>query len=174
MTTSTDPTDIVEVAIGIVVENMSPDCTHDSDHKSATNQAPTSILHPRILITRRKPEQVLGGLWELPGGKRELNETPSDAVVRELHEEVGIDTLPVATLDTVDHRYDHAHVRLYPFICKHLAGTPRPLQVDAVRWVTPDTLADYEFPQASQPVLAQLIRWLDTADLACLMNQDTP
>lgn len=173
MTTSTDPTRIVEVAVGIVVDKMSPDCGPAGDPNDSSN-ATHATPPPRILITRRKPEQVLGGYWELPGGKLEPNETPAQAVVRELHEEVGIDVATLATLDTVDHRYDHAHVRLIPFICKHLAGTPRPLQVDAVRWAAPDTLADYTFPQASQPIITQLIRWLDTADLSQLLSQDKP
>lgn len=143
MTSQAKPTKIVDVAIGIVVDKMSP-CSDT-----------------RILITQRKPDQVLGGLWELPGGKVEPNETPSDAVVRELLEETGVHAQPVATLTPTQHDYEHAHVRLIPFVCKHTAGTPQPLQVDQVRWVTPDQLADYTFPQASLPILAELIRWLD-------------
>ena len=143
MTSQAKPAKIVDVAIGIVVDKMSP----------------ASDTH--VLITQRKPDQVLGGLWELPGGKVEPNETPSDAAVRELLEETGVHAQPIAALTPTQHDYEHAHVRLIPFICKHTGGTPQPLQVDQVRWVKPDQLADYTFPRVSGPVLAELIRWLD-------------
>lgn len=132
--------DIVDVAIGIVLEDASASA-------------------PRVLITQRTADQVLGGCWELPGGKVEPDESPSDAVVRELFEETGINARPIAELNATDHRYDHAHVRLIPFICEHIGGTPAPLQVDQVRWVRPDELADFTFPQASLPVLDELIAW---------------
>lgn len=142
MTHKAGPIKLVDVAIGIVVDKVSPS-------------------EIRILITQRTADQVLGGLWELPGGKVEPDESAAAAAVRELHEEVGIEVQTIHTLTPVDHRYDHAHVNLIPFICKHVAGKPQPLQVDQVRWVRPDELADYAFPDASLPILDELRRWLD-------------
>ena len=161
MSRGTQHAEVVEVAIGIVVDKMSPPDVHHQATDTASYAQGTANTTPRILITQRKAEQVLGGYWEFPGGKLEPNESPADAVVRELREEVGIEVAPVDTLDTVDHQYEHAHVRLIPFICKHLAGTPAPLHVDEVRWVTPDTLADHAFPDASLPILAELARWFE-------------
>jgi len=161
MSSQAKPTKVVDVAIGIVVDNVSP-CNAHAEHQHDTPGSPTSTnQRPHILITQRKADQVLGGYWELPGGKVEPDETPRDAVVRELLEETGIHAQPIATLNPTQHHYDHAHIRLIPFICKHTAGTPQPLQVDQVRWVSPDQLDHYTFPQASLPILAELIRWLD-------------
>jgi mutator protein MutT len=160
MSAGINSSEIVQVAVGIVVDNMSPDLDpampreHDPDNAAQQDQA------PRILITRRTADQVLAGLWELPGGKLEPDETAAQAVVRELHEEVGIEVTPIASLAPVEHRYDHAHVRLLPFICHLVAGTPQPLHVDEVRWVTADQLPDFAFPDASLPVLDELTQWL--------------
>jgi len=161
MSIGTNPARIVQVAVGIVVDKVSIDANsahHDHDRPAPLVPDPQP---PRILITRRKADQVLAGYWELPGGKLEPDESPADAVVRELLEEVGIEVAPVAALPPVEHRYDHAHVRLSPFICRHLAGTPRPLHADELRWVRPEALSGYAFPDASLPILDELIRWLD-------------
>lgn len=153
---------IVDVAVGVIVDKVSIKGTHNNaikDEDMAANHA-QPIGH--VLISRRKAEQVLGGYWELPGGKVEANETPAEAVVRELKEEVGIDATPIDPLPTVEHRYDHAHIRLHPFICLHTAGTASPIEVDEVRWVTPDQLSEYPMPQASLPVLNAFRSWLKT------------
>jgi len=162
MSIGTNQDGIVQVAVGIVVDKMSPNAEHAKDRHPGRATTEHRDHTPRILITRRKAEQVLPGLWELPGGKLEPGESPRQAVVRELREEVGIEVTPVADLAPVQHRYDHAHVRLIPFICKHLAGKPRPLHVDELRWVRPDQLADFPFPDASMPVLHELTRWLNS------------
>ena len=162
MSRATHQTSIVDVAVCVVVDKMSPVASaHEGDN--CTPAATVSSRNaPRVLITRRKAEQVLGGYWELPGGKVEPDESPSDAAVRELHEEVGIEVKPIHALAPTDHRYDHAHVRLIPFVCEHIGGTPKPLHVDEVRWVAPNRLVGYPFPEASLPVIADFLRWLDS------------
>ncbi|MEM9345819.1 MAG: (deoxy)nucleoside triphosphate pyrophosphohydrolase [Planctomycetota bacterium] len=127
--------------------------SHPSQHDAARPA--------RVLITKRKAAQVLGGYWELPGGKVEPNEAAPKAVIRELREEVGIEVQPIDQLEQAEHHYDHAHVRLIPFICRWIAGTPQALEVDQVRWVSPHDLTNYAFPEASLPVIQSLTRWLE-------------
>lgn len=157
-----DHNTIVDVALAVVVDNLSDQSTRQAHSNSEANSAAMDRARINVLIARRKAEQVLGGYWELPGGKVQADESPRDAAVRELREEVGIDAEPIHTLPTVTHQYEHAHVRLHPFICLISAGTPSAIQVDEVRWVRPDELSDYRFPQATLPVLADFIDWLNT------------
>lgn len=150
----------VLVGVGVVVENVSSvDAIEPATRTiEALRSADRSSL--RVLITLRRRERVLGGLWELPGGKVEAGETIEAAVVRELREEVGIEVLPLAALDAVDHVYEHAHVRLLPYVCARVGGLPRALEVDDVRWVGLDGLEAFAFPQASWPVIAALRAWV--------------
>ncbi|MEM6259352.1 MAG: (deoxy)nucleoside triphosphate pyrophosphohydrolase [Planctomycetota bacterium] len=169
----------VKVAIALVVEKMSPDpgqAPLDQKHSLIAQSGRTSGT--RVLITKRKAARILGGLWELPGGKVEPNESARQAVIRELREEVAIEVEPIAQLEQVEHRYDHAHVRLIPFICKRVAGTPQALEVDELRWVSPQNLANYSFPEASLPVIQSLAQWLkrnrDTLETTGNPTTDTP
>ncbi|HUS90711.1 MAG TPA: A/G-specific adenine glycosylase [Phycisphaerae bacterium] len=110
----------------------------------------------RVLIDRRKPEGLLGGLWEFPGGKRRAGETLDEAVVREVREEVGIEVRPTGLLATVRHAYSHFRITLHAFECVHVSGRARAIGCDAVKWVRPDELEQYAFPKANQKVLAAL------------------
>lgn len=110
-------------------------------------------------MTRRPGEIVLGGSWEFPGGKIETGETPQQAVMREILEEVGIHVQPVASLTTVEHTYDHAHVHLHPWLCRHVSAEPKNLQVSDHQWVTIDKLAAITFPPANGPILDALTNY---------------
>jgi mutator protein MutT len=147
------------VAVGVVVENVSSIDEIDPPQAglSPLRAADRSAL--RVLITLRSRERVLGGLWELPGGKLEPDESVEAAVVRELYEEVGVEVRPVAALAPVDHVYDHAHVRLLPYICCRVRGVARAIDVDDARWVGLDELDGFAFPEASLPVIAELREW---------------
>ena len=151
----------IDVALAAVVENMSTKRQLKTDQPNQQSAANDPSRPFKILIARRTPEQVLAGYWELPGGKVEPDETPEQAVVRELHEEVGIDVRILDTLPAVEHDYDHAAVRLIPFICEHTAGTPEPRQVAELRWAAPQDLSSYRFPDASLPVIASLMHWVE-------------
>lgn len=143
----------IQVAVGVIVENMSSLASLRPPELSAKQLRAADRSALRALIARRKREQVLGGYWELPGGKIETDESAAHAVERELFEEIGIRVRPVIELQAVEHVYDHAHVRLLPFVCCRVEGHPRAIEVDEVRWVGLDELDSYRFPDASLPVI---------------------
>jgi len=90
----------------------------------------------RILIARRRQEDMLGGLWEFPGGKREPGETPPEALRRELQEEMGIDIAVKEQLVVIEHAYTHFRITLYAFMCRLVAGEPACIECDDFRWAT--------------------------------------
>lgn len=110
----------------------------------------------QILIDRRKPEGLLGGLWEFPGGKLELDETVEDCIRREILEELGIDIEVGDRLITIDHAYSHFRVTLTVHHCRHLTGIPQPIECDEIRWVTLDEIDQYPFPKANTQIIAAL------------------
>ena len=110
----------------------------------------------RILIARRKPEGLLGGLWEFPGGKRRRNESLETCVVREVREELGLEVRIRRALVTARHAYTHFRVTLHAFECDHVSGRPRPTAADAWTWVRPDDLDDYAFPGGSRKIIDAL------------------
>lgn len=164
MPNESNPHPTVQVAIAAVVENVSSLTRSDTHTDDAPPISSPNASPWRILITLRSDKQVLAGHWELPGGKIEPDESPHDAVVRELREEVGIDVEPIAELAPVDHDYPHASIRLLPYVCRHISGKPTALEVEDVRWVASNELADYRFPEASLPVIAELMDWIEQQD----------
>jgi A/G-specific adenine glycosylase len=110
----------------------------------------------RVLIDRRKPTGLLGGLWEFPGGKRRPGETLEAAAIREVREEVGLTVRPTAHLITVRHAYSHFRITLHVFQCRPQAGRARPIACDAVKWVRLADLDDYAFPKANHKIIAAL------------------
>lgn len=107
----------------------------------------------QILIDRRLPEGVLGGLWEFPGGKVEAGETVEECVKREIWEEIGIVIEVGEHLITVDHTYTHLRVTLTVHQCRHLTGTPQTLECDEIRWVTLAEIDQFTFPTANQKII---------------------
>jgi len=112
----------------------------------------------RVLIAQRPEGKAMAGLWEFPGGKIEQDETPEDALLRELDEELGISTQSacLAPLTFASHRYDSFHLLMPLYVCRKWEGTPRPIEHQALRWVRPQSLSDYEMPAADQPLVAHL------------------
>jgi mutator protein MutT len=112
--------------------------------------------HGKLLITKRFPDVHLGGLWEFPGGKREPNESFEDCLVRELHEELGIEVTVGSLVESVTHDYKDKHVHLRFFRCLWKAQEPRPLGCEECRWVTRDELKNFDFPAADAVLLKKL------------------
>jgi A/G-specific adenine glycosylase len=110
----------------------------------------------QILIAKRRTEGLLGGLWELPGGKPEPGESLKAALVREVGEELDIEVEPGEKIATVDHAYSHFEITLHAFHCRYLTGSPKPLGCQEYAWVQPDELDRYAFPAANRRVLARL------------------
>ena len=110
----------------------------------------------KILIDQRKHEGLLGGLWELPGGKVEKGETHEAALVREVREEVGIEIKVGEKLTTVRHAYSHFRITLHAFMCRHVSGRARAIECEAVKWIRLDEIEDYAFPKANRKIIARL------------------
>jgi A/G-specific adenine glycosylase len=111
----------------------------------------------QILIDRRKPEGLLGGLWEFPGGKIEPGETVEACIIREIQEELGIEIAVGDRLLTLDHAYTHFRVTLNVHHCRYLKGEPQPLECDEIRWVQPDELSQFAFPKANVKIIEALL-----------------
>jgi A/G-specific adenine glycosylase len=110
----------------------------------------------KILIDRRKPQGLLGGLWEFPGGKVERGETLTQALVREVREEVGIEITVGSQIAVVQHAYSHFRITLHAFLCNYKRGTAKPIECDDVKWVTVKQLSQFAFPKANHGVLKQI------------------
>ena len=111
----------------------------------------------RVLVSRQPAGGHLAGLWEFPGGKLEPGEDDGAALVRELREELGIEVRPGASWGILRHRYAEREVNLHFRFAEIMAGEPRPLEVDEVRWVAPDELGKLAFPAADRPLVAALV-----------------
>ena len=113
----------------------------------------------RVLIAQRPEGKQLAGLWEFPGGKLEPGETPEETLVRELKEELGIDTKVacLAPLTFASHSYETFNLLMPLYVCRRFWGTPQPLDAQALKWVKPNRLRDYPMPPADTPLIPFLI-----------------
>jgi len=111
----------------------------------------------QLLISKRYTDDLLGGLWELPGGRQEEGETLEECLVREVREELGIEIAVNALLMTVRHAYTHFRVTLHVFHCRYLSGEPQTLGCADWRWVRPDELNHFAFPAADRRIIAALV-----------------
>lgn len=112
----------------------------------------------RVLACRRPEGKHLGGLWEFPGGKVEPGESPETALVRELREELGIETEVAGALTPVVWDYGRGPIRLIPFFCRIASGEPQPHEHDALEWVDATTCDRLHWAAADGPILAE---WRD-------------
>jgi A/G-specific adenine glycosylase len=110
----------------------------------------------RLLITRRPPKGLLGGLWEFPGGKREPGEDLEGCLKREIREELGIAIEVGSLLTSVEHAYTHFRITLHAFECRYRGGRIRCIGIDAFRWILPGELDNFALPAADHKIIALL------------------
>jgi A/G-specific adenine glycosylase len=110
----------------------------------------------QVLITRRKPEGLLGGLWEFPGGKIREGEPPEVACMRELKEEVNLMVAVDSYLCRVRHAYTHFRIVMDIFCCSYTSGRVRLNGPVDHRWIRLDQLGGYPFPRANHKFMPQL------------------
>lgn len=112
----------------------------------------------RILLARRTEGRDLAGRWEFPGGKREPGESSEAALVRELHEELGIQAEPGPALIAVPQQYPHKRLRLDVRRIASWRGMPKGHEGQALAWVPAHKLPSYAMPPADRPVVAALLQ----------------
>lgn len=116
----------------------------------------------RVLIAQRPPDKAMAGLWEFPGGKWEPGETPEQALIRELDEELGIAVKEpcLAPFTFASHAYANFHLLMPLYVCRRWEGTPVPRIHQAIKWVRPRELISspsaFPMPAADLPLLPML------------------
>jgi len=116
----------------------------------------------RILLAQRPEGKSMAGLWEFPGGKIEAGETPEVALIRELHEELGIETWEscLAPLTFASHSYESFHLLMPLFACRKWSGQMQPREGQTLKWVKSKDLRNYPMPPADIPLIPILRDWV--------------
>lgn len=112
----------------------------------------------RVLVAQRPPGKPMPGLWEFPGGKLRPGETPEQALIRELREELAVETRAacLAPLTFASHPYPEFHLLMPLYVCRRWQGDPIPREGQALRWVRPTALRALAMPPADLPFIAAL------------------
>ncbi len=110
----------------------------------------------KVLIAQRPVDDMLGGLWEFPGGKLQTGETLPQCLQREIREELGFEIEVGELLTVIQHAYTHFRITLHVFCCRYAAGEPRALEVADWSWVTLGELDAFPFPVTDQQIIDAL------------------
>ena len=113
----------------------------------------------RVLITRRKPSGLLGGLWEFPGGKIQKDESPEAACIREIKEEVNLTIRVDSHLNRIKHAYTHFKIVMDVFCCSHVSGRVALSGPVDHRWIKLQKLDSFPFPKANHKFFPELKRY---------------
>ena len=136
----------VEVALGVILREAS----------SAFSQSAAG----EVLVTQRPANTPYANYWEFPGGKVEPGETAAACVVRELREELGVEVAILGKSRVIEHVYEHAWVRLRPYWCRIVTGSPPAVEVAAWRWVDTRELAKLAMPEGNKALVTAVRRKL--------------
>lgn len=110
-----------------------------------------------VLIALRPEDAMLGGLWEFPGGKRKEEESIKDTVIRELHEELDVQSQIIEPFMKLKHAYSHFKITLHAYICQITEGEPQPKTSQKIQWVPIQELDQYPFPKANRKLTDKLM-----------------
>jgi len=112
----------------------------------------------RVLLAQRPEGKAMAGLWEFPGGKVNPGETPEAALIRELAEELGIETDAkcLAPFTFASHAYPEFHLLMPLYVCRVWQGIVRPLEGQRLAWARVEELGNYAMPPADVPLVAML------------------
>lgn len=112
----------------------------------------------RVLLAQRPPGKSMAGLWEFPGGKVAAGETPEEALIRELREELSITVKPkcLAPFTFASHAYDDFHLLMPLYVCRNWDGDVEPREGQRVTWARAQRLGDYDMPPADKPLVTML------------------
>ncbi len=110
-----------------------------------------------FLIAQRPDGHMLEKKWEFPGGKVASEESPHDAIKREIFEELNAVVKVNAALTPNNHSYDHLSLRLIPFRCSLIEGTPEPQEHSSIAWVNGETVKSYQFAGADIAILEEYL-----------------
>ncbi|GIU21603.1 MULTISPECIES: 8-oxo-dGTP diphosphatase MutT [unclassified Shewanella] len=111
----------------------------------------------RILLAKRPQNLHQGGKWEFPGGKVEVSETTSEALIRELKEEVNLDVVNTQAMMEIHHDYGDKQVFLDIHWVTQFSGEAKGLEGQQVRWVEQEQLTQYDFPEANKAILEKIL-----------------
>ena len=149
-----------------VADRMSEDTTTNPAQTDTLLVSAAALIDRdgRVLLAQRPDGKPMAGLWEFPGGKIEPGETPETALIRELDEELGINTAAscLAPLSFASHSYAASdnraafHLLMMLYVCRRWQGRPQPIEGGALKWVRPQQLRDYPMPEADIPLIAAL------------------
>ncbi len=116
----------------------------------------------RVLLSKRPKGKYLEELWEFPGGKMEEGETPEHALIRELREELNIETWSscLAPLTFASYTYTEFHLLMPLFVCRKWDGIPTPQEGQKLTWVFPKDIKNYKMPPADVPIAAIIKDWI--------------
>lgn len=112
----------------------------------------------RVLLARRPSDKPMAGLWEFPGGKVQEGELPEAALIRELHEELGIDVTEscLAPFTFASHTYEDFHLLMPLYVCRVWQGFVTAREGQELKWVRPRDMEEFPMPPADVPLVAML------------------
>ena len=131
-----------------------------TDHKKLQLVVSIALIdnHDQILISKRPAKKHLSGYWEFPGGKVEKNETPENAIIREVKEELNIDISNkcIAPLSFSEFDYKNFQLLLLLYVCRRWEGEPKSMEKNEIKWVKPNMLRHFKMPPADDSLIYNL------------------